>query len=134
MCHASQSDFWNHVRKKSKAADLKARQAAKLREVGEALRAAGFSTLDKQADALALCRSTAWTVLQANHKASGLSAALIKRILAAPKLPASVREKLLEYVEEKAAGLYGHYKQGCKFVATLTVSGSDQREEASMRS
>ena len=121
--------------RKSKAADLKARQAAKLREVGEALRAAGFSTLDKQADALALCRSTAWTVLQGNHKASGLSAALIRRMLAAPKLPASVREKLLEYVEEKAAGLYGHsYKQGCKFVATLTVSGSDQREEASMRS
>ena len=121
--------------RRGKTAGLKARQAAKLREVGEALRAAGFSTLDQQADALALCRSTAWTVLQANHKASGLSAAVIKRMLAAPRLPATVRETLLEYVREKAAGLYGHtYRQGCKFVGALTAPGSVEREGVSTRS
>jgi hypothetical protein len=115
--------------RKGTAADLKAKQAAKLREVGEALRAAGFSTLDKQAEALALCRSTAWSVLRANHKASGLSAAVINRMLAAPQLPSTVREKLLEYVEEKAAGSYGHsYKQGCKFVATLAAPESQTRK------
>jgi hypothetical protein len=119
----------------SRGKAAKVRQAAKLRQVGEALRAAGISTLDKQAEALALGRSTAWTVLQANHKGSGLSAAVINRMLAAPRLPPPVREKLLEYVEEKAAGLYGHTeKQGCKFVATLAAQGSAERQGTSKRS
>ena len=87
---------------------MKARQCAKIREIGEALCAAGYVTLDKQAEALGLGRSTAWTVLRADHKASGLTAAVLQRMLAAPKLPDAVRAKLLEYLAEKSAGLYGH--------------------------
>ena len=102
--------------------EMKARQCAKIREIGEALCAAGFVTLDKQADALGLCRSTAWTVLRADHKASGLSAAVIERMLAAPKLPEAVREKLQEYVAEKSAGLYGHCaNRRRKFLAALSA-------------
>jgi hypothetical protein len=102
--------------------EMKARQCAKIREIGETLRAAGYVTLDKQADALGLARSTAWTVLQADHKASGLTAAVIQRMLAAPKLPDPVREKLLEYVAEKSAGLYGHCaNQRRRFLAALSV-------------
>ena len=103
--------------------ERKARQCAKIREIGEALCAAGYVTLDKQADALGLARSTAWTVLRADHKASGLTAAVLQRMLAAPKLPEAVREKLLEYVAEKSAGLYGHCaNQRRRFLAALSMS------------
>jgi hypothetical protein len=36
-----------------------------------------------------------------------VSASIINRMLAVPELPPLVRTKILEYVEEKAAGLYG---------------------------
>jgi hypothetical protein len=66
------------------------------------------SALDEQAHALGLCRSTTWTILRGHHKASGLSAMTINRILSTPELPPLVRVKLFEYVEEKRSGLYGH--------------------------
>jgi hypothetical protein len=69
---------------------------------------AGFVTLDEQARVLGLSRSTAWTVMRGSHKCSGLSAAIIKRMLAAPNLPLSAKTVLLEYVEAKSAGRYGH--------------------------
>ena len=88
--------------------EVKAQQARKIRELGEALVLQGFRTLDQQAEALGLSRTTAWTILKANHKASGLSAAVINSMLAAPRLPALVRDKILEYIDEKAEGSYGH--------------------------
>jgi hypothetical protein len=98
----------------------KIRQSCKIREIGDALVSEGFLTLDQQADALGLRRSTAWTILRANHKSSGLSAAIINRMLAAPRLPPLVRATILEYVEEKRAGSYGHSKkQLLRFTAGL---------------
>jgi hypothetical protein len=96
------------VRRPQSACDMKAQQSAKIRELGDALVAAGIFALDDQAEALGLSRSTTWTILKGKHKASGLSAKIINRILAAPQLPSLVRAKVLEYVEEKAAGCYGH--------------------------
>src|SRR5438105_8574011 len=90
-------------------ARIKARQSSKIRELAEAVKSAGFLTLDEQAKALGLSRSTAWTIRKASHKASGLSASIINRMLAAP-----------EYVEEKTAGLYGGSRsQRRKFAARL---------------
>jgi hypothetical protein len=86
---------------------MKELQSAKIREIGHALRRAGYIALDEQARALGLPRSTAWTVLRATHKSSGLTGGVISRMLSAPDLPPSVREKLIEYISEKAAGLYG---------------------------
>ena len=101
-------------------ARMKARQSGKIRELAEALKSAGFVTLDEQAKALGLSRSTAWTIRKASHKASGLSASIINRMLAAPQLPPLARTKILEYVEEKAAGLYGGSRsQRRKFAAHL---------------
>jgi hypothetical protein len=101
--------------------EMKARQTAKIREIGDALCAAGYLSLDEQAVALGLCRSTTWTVLQASHKSSGLTAALVNRMLVAPGLPPAVRAQILQYVEEKAAGLYGHCDtRRRKFVAALS--------------
>ena len=85
----------------------KAQQSLKIQEIGQALIAAGFDTLDKQATALEVPRSTAWTILKARHKNYGLSVKLINRMLASQHLPPLVRSKIIEYREEKTAGLYG---------------------------
>jgi hypothetical protein len=92
------------------ASEMKARQCAKIRELGNALVAAGVRALDEQAKALGLCRSTTWTILRANHKSSGLSATIINRILAARHLHPVIRTIILEYIREKVAGRYGHTK------------------------
>ena len=87
--------------------DLKARQAAKVREIGEALVTAGYDNLDDQATALGFSRSTTWTIIKGTHKSSGLSAAVLNRMLSAPGLHVLVRRKVLEYIAEKSAGRYG---------------------------
>jgi hypothetical protein len=97
-------------RLENKATKTKARQGARIKEFGAALTASGLFTLDEQARALGLSRSTAWVILKANHKASGLTAATINRMLSSPELPPSARATILTYVEEKLAGLYGHNK------------------------
>ena len=100
----------------------KVRQSCAIRQLSDALAAAGFVTLDQQAKVLGLGRSTTWNIVKGSHKGSGLSATTINRALAAPHLPAPVRAKILEYVEEKAAGLYGHSKaQRRKFIAHLSI-------------
>jgi len=102
--------------------EMKALQVAKIKELATALENAGFCTLDEQAKALGLCRSTAWTVRRANHKASGLSVSIINRMLAAPHLPPLVRSKILEYVEEKVAGVYGGSRtQRRSFAARISL-------------
>jgi hypothetical protein len=88
-------------------AEMKARQASKIRELGHVLVDAGFLTLDEQSKALGLARSTTWTILRASHKGSGLSAAIIKRMLLSPQLPPLARSKILEYATDKLAGVYG---------------------------
>jgi len=111
----------------TRSTEIKTRQLSKIRELGEALVLEGFRTLDQQAKALGLGRSTAWTILKANHKASGLSAAVVNRMLAAPQLPALVRTKILEYIDEKIAGVYGHNKvQLRRFITRLSVGAVDQ--------
>src|SRR5215469_1365539 len=87
--------------------EMKSRQAAKIRELGQSLIDAGFVTLDQQSEALGLARSTTWTILRASHKGSGLSAAVINRMLLSPELPPLARRKILEYTTDKLAGAYG---------------------------
>jgi len=107
---------------KVRSASGLARQLSKIRELVEAVEAAGFLTLDAQAKILGLPRSTAWTIRRGSHKASGLSASILNRMLAAPTLPLLVRAKILEYVQEKAAGLYGGSRSQChRFAARLSV-------------
>ena len=106
---------------------VKARQSSKIREIGDALIALGYLALDEQAKALGLARSTAWTILRVDHKNSGLSATVINRMLAAPQLPTLVRAIILEYIDEKVAGLYGHSKlQLRRFAARLTEQSLSQ--------
>jgi hypothetical protein len=90
------------------ASSLRLKQREKIAELREALVEAGMHTLNEQAAALNLSRSTAWTVLRGNYKTSGLSGGIIKRMLASPQLPLEARRRLREYVEDKVAGSFGH--------------------------
>ena len=69
--------------------DLKTRQSSKIREIGEALISTGFVSLDAQAKILGLPRSTAWTILAAEHKGTGISARTMCRMLSSAPLPAT---------------------------------------------
>jgi hypothetical protein len=111
--------------RRSLGTQMKALQSTKIRELGDALITAGFFTLDEQAKVLGLSRSTTWTILKGNHKASGLTTSIINRMLAAPQLPALARLRILEYVEEKAAGSYGGSRaQRSRFVARLSPNAA----------
>jgi len=102
--------------------DLKVRQANKIREIAAALASSGFRTVAAQSCVLKLGRSTTWTILRGNHKSSGLSAKIIGQILTSSELPAGVRTKVLEYVEDKASGRYGHSaKLRRKFISALVA-------------
>ena len=111
--------------------EMKARQSAKIRQLGQALIDAGLRTLDAQADALGLPRSTAWTIVKTCHKTSGLSAGSIERMLGS-KLPPRARATIVEYVEEKSFGLYGgSRRQQQRFADRLsnTIASSSGSEE-----
>ncbi len=83
---------------------------------------AGFLHLDDdQARVLGPSRSTTWTIIQAQHKCSGLSASVIRRMLSQPGLPTLVRPQIDEYVDEKSAGMYGHrHEQVRRFVSAVS--------------
>ena len=109
-------------------AELKARQRDKIEEIRSALVVAGARTLDQQAKLLGLSRSTAWSVLKANYKSSGLSAGIIKRILASRRLPSRARDQILEYIHERLAGVYGHSERRRRqFATSLAITTADQR-------
>ena len=102
---------------------IRGNQRAQIREFRDALATAGLRTLDKQAAALTLSRSTTWNILKGKHKGSGISAAIINRMLLSPRLPSPVRTTILQYVAEKTAGLYGDSELRLrKFTAQLSVS------------
>jgi hypothetical protein len=117
--------FVTHIKawpNKLSLGEKKATQS-KNQQVREALRAPGIVSVSEQAKVLGLGRSTAWAVLKRPYKNSGLTAGVIQRMLASPKLPEGARTLLIEYVEEKANGLYGHSgPQRRRFVAALAQS------------
>jgi hypothetical protein len=80
---------------------------------------AGLDTFSKQAAVLGVSRSTAWAVLHGDHKATGLSAITIKRMLASPDLPPAARRIIEEYTQEKLLGAYGHSKAGLRHFRAL---------------
>ena len=97
--------------------------AAKIRQIAEALVEGGYLSLDEQAGVLGLSRSTTWTIIQAKHKNYGLSGAVIKRMLAQPRLPPAARAKILEYVADTSAGIYGHNpRRARRFLEVLDAS------------
>ena len=59
--------------------------------IADALIRAGYLSLDEQAKALGLNRSTTWTIMKARHKLGHLNSRTVRSILANPDTPVSVR-------------------------------------------
>ena len=101
--------------------EMKARQSRKIQELRKALCAGGPVSFCEQAALLGLCRSTTWAVLMRPYKSSGMTAAVINRMLASQKLPSQARTIIFEYIAEKGGGLYGHSRSQCrKFISRLS--------------
>jgi hypothetical protein len=110
----------SYVGLRTQLAEMKARQRSSIQQIAEVLAAAGFHALDDRARVLDLPRSTVWTVLNPGHKASGLTAKVVAKILASPHLHPEVRAHVCRYVQEKSGGLYGHtFKQRQRFAIRL---------------
>jgi hypothetical protein len=71
--------------------------------IANALIAEGYTTLDGQAKALGIHRATAWTIVKGKHKLNRLNSGTIRRILANPKTPPSVRAVIKQYVTERSS-------------------------------
>ncbi|MGC1895536.1 MAG: hypothetical protein WA763_17920 [Pseudolabrys sp.] len=73
-----------------------------LQRISEALIASGYTSLDEQAKALGLGRSTAWTITKNKHKLGRLSTKTIDRILHNPKTPPAVRVVVQQYLAKRS--------------------------------
>jgi hypothetical protein len=110
---------------------MQARHTCKIDQLREVLFANGRLSVKEQAELLGLCRSTAHAVLQRSYKKSGLSTAIIKRMLACPRLPESARTIILEYIAERINGLYGHTpSQRRRFLAALATEQNRDHGDA----
>lgn len=77
----------------------------RIQHIADALIASGYTSLDEQARALGVNRSTAWTIVKAKHKLGRLSTKTSRSILANPELPARVRAVMQQYLTERSAPL-----------------------------
>ena len=69
-----------------------------LRAITDALIRSNYTSLDAQARALGISRSTAWTVIKQKHKLGRLYVNTTMKILANPELPVEVRAAVEAYV------------------------------------
>ena len=69
-----------------------------LERISDALVSSGYISLDEQAKALGVSRSTAWTIVNNKHKLGRLSIKTINRILSNRETPSKVRAVVQEYV------------------------------------
>jgi hypothetical protein len=75
----------------------------RLRDIGNALIAAGYYSLGKQAKALGVGRSTAWNIVNGKNKCDRLAKKTTDRILANPETPPTVRKIIKQYLDEKTS-------------------------------
>ena len=73
-----------------------------LGRISQALISSGYTSLDEQARALGVHRSTAWMIIKNKHKLGRLSAKTIDRILGNPKTPLAVRMVVQQYVAKRS--------------------------------
>ena len=72
-----------------------------LHSISDALILSGFTSLDEQAKALGIGRSTAWTIVKNKHKLGRLSRKTVRRILANQGTPQPVRAIVQQYLDER---------------------------------
>jgi hypothetical protein len=73
-----------------------------LGRISEALISSGYTSLDAQAKALGVHRSTAWVIIKNKHKLGRLSAKTVYRILGNPQTPPAVRTVVQQYVSKRS--------------------------------
>ena len=76
--------------------------------ITQALRLSGYKSLDRQAKALGLHRSAAWTIIKNKHKVGRLSHKTITHILGNPETPPDVRAVVWRYLAEKSPSEHEH--------------------------
>ena len=76
------------------------RQNVPIQAIADALVAAGYTCLDRQAKALGLNRSTTWTIVKNKHKLGRLNRQTAQRILANPDTPPTVRAIIQQALAE----------------------------------
>ena len=77
------------------------RRTTPIEHIADALVAAGYTSLDKQAKALGIHRATAWTIIKKKHKLGRLSTNTTNRMLASRELPPSIRIVIEQYLAER---------------------------------
>jgi hypothetical protein len=77
------------------------RRTIPIEDIADALVAAGYTSLDKQAKALGIHRATAWTIIKKKHKLGRLNGDTVNRMLANRELPPSVRIVIEQYLAEQ---------------------------------
>ena len=77
-----------------------ARRTIPVQDIADALIKAGYKSLDGQAKALGIHRTTTWTIIKTKHKLGHLNAKTTERILANPDLPLCIRDVLQRYAAE----------------------------------
>jgi predicted DNA-binding transcriptional regulator AlpA len=75
--------------------------AIELGRISQALISSGYTSLDEQAKALGVHRSTAWMIIKNKHKLGRLSAKTIDRILSNPQTPPPVRMVIRQYADKR---------------------------------
>ena len=78
-----------------------ARRTVPVQHIADALVGAGYISLEEQAKALGVHRSTAWTIIKTKHKLGYLNAKTTERMLANPELPPCIRDVLQRYGAER---------------------------------
>ena|SRR5216683_6035569 len=104
----------------SMSGDATRKYTVKLHHISEALIASGYASLDDQAKALGIHRSTAWTIVKAKHKLGRLSTKTTKRILANPATPAPVRAIIQRYLAERSDSVE-YQPQQSRSMSTLSL-------------
>lgn len=91
----------NSREEEQRTAEPVRQSAAGLERISNALIASGYKTLDRQAKALGLSRSTTWTIIKAKHKLGRLSTKVRTRMIHNPALPPRVRAAINQYLAER---------------------------------
>ena len=86
----------------SRRREAQLKYAVKIQHIADAIVAAGYISLDSQAKALGLKRSTAWTIIKTKHKLDRLSGKTTDRMLANLELPPPVRAVVQQYLAERS--------------------------------
>jgi hypothetical protein len=103
------------------------RRTMPIQPIVNALIAAGYSSLDNQARALGLNRSTAWTIIKNKHKLGRLNVKTTQRILENPDTPPDVRAVIEQYMSQNLVTLPGPHEdppgQPTNAINCTTVQG-----------